>query len=174
MTLNIAQDHFSLFGLPSAYALDAVALERAYRDIQARIHPDKFVNSGEAEKRASMQWTTRVNEAYRTLKNPVLRAKYLLEQAGFDVGFETNTAMAPAFLLRQMELRESLEEARNAAALDALAAQLAKDRQRLEAILAAKIDTEKDPAAAVGVVRELQFLARFGAEIDAAYEGLDP
>ena len=174
MTLNIAQDHFSLFGLPSAYALDAVALERAYRDIQARIHPDKFVNSGEAEKRASMQWTTRVNEAYRTLKNPVLRAKYLLEQAGFDVGFETNTAMAPAFLLRQMELRESLEEARNAAALDALAAQLAKDRQRLEAILAAKIDTEKDPAAAVGVVRELQFLARFGEEIGAAYEALEP
>ncbi len=174
MTLNIAQDHFSLFGLPSAYALDAVALERAYRDIQARIHPDKFVNSGEAEKRASMQWTTRVNEAYRTLKNPVLRAKYLLEQAGFDVGFETNTAMAPAFLLRQIELRESLEAARDAAALDALAAQLAKDRQRLEAIIAAKIDTEKDPAAAVGVVRELQFLARFGEEIGAAYEALEP
>ena len=51
MTLNIAQDHFSLFGLPSAYVLDAVALERSYREIQARIHPDKFVNSGEAEKR---------------------------------------------------------------------------------------------------------------------------
>ena len=103
MTLNIAQDHFSLFGLPTAYALDAVALERAYREIQARIHPDRFVNSGEAEKRASMQWTTRVNEAYRTLKDPVLRAKYLLEQAGEDVGFETNTAMPPAFLMRQME-----------------------------------------------------------------------
>ena len=174
MTLNnIAQDHFSLFGLPSAYVLDAVALERAYRDIQARIHPDKFVNAGEAEKRASMQWTTRVNEAYRTLKDPVLRAKYLLEQAGHDVGFETNTAMAPAFLMRQMELRESLEEARDAAALDNLSAQLAKDRQRLEAILAAKIDTEKDPAAAVPVVRELQFLSRFGEEIGAAYEALD-
>jgi molecular chaperone HscB len=174
MTLNnMAQDHFSLFGLPSAYVLDAVALERAYRDIQARIHPDKFVNAGEAEKRASMQWTTRVNEAYRTLKDPVLRAKYLLEQAGHDVGFETNTAMAPAFLMRQMELRESLEEARDAAALDKLSAQLAKDRQRLEAILAAKIDAEKDPVAAVAVVRELQFLSRFGEEIGAAYVALD-
>ena len=70
MTLNnIAQDHFSLFGLPKAYVLDAVALERAYREIQARIHPDKFVNAGEAEKRASMQWSTRVNEAYRMLKD---------------------------------------------------------------------------------------------------------
>ena len=173
MSLNIAQDHFSLFGLPSAFVLDAVSLERAYREIQARIHPDKFVNSGEAEKRASMQWTTRVNEAYRTLKDPVLRAKYLLEQAGMDVGFETNTAMPPAFLMRQMELRESLEDAKDVAALDALSAQLSKDRQRLEALLCAKIDTEKDYPAAVGLLRELQFLVRFGDEIDAAYETLE-
>ncbi len=173
MTPNIAQDHFSLFGLPTAYVLDAVALERAYREIQARIHPDRFVNSGEAEKRASLQWATRVNEAYRTLKDPVLRAKYLLEQAGEDVGFETNTAMAPEFLMRQMELRESLEEARDSAALDALSAQLLRDRQRLEAILAAKIDGEKDYPAAVATLRELQFLSRFGEEIHEAHEALD-
>jgi molecular chaperone HscB len=173
MTLNIAQDHFSLFGLPSAFTLDAVALERAYREIQARIHPDKFVNAGEAEKRASLQWTTRVNEAYRTLKDPVLRAKYLLEQAGQDVGFETNTAMPPAFLMRQLELRESLEEARDTAALDALSKQLTRDRQRLETLLAAKIDTEKDYPAAVSVLRELQFLSRFGEEVGNAYEDMD-
>jgi molecular chaperone HscB len=173
MTINIAQDHFSLFGLPSAYTLDAVALERAYREIQARIHPDKFVNAGEAEKRASMQWTTRVNEAYRTLKDPVLRAKYLLEQAGHDVGFETNTAMPPAFLMRQLELRESLEEARDQSSLDELSAQLKRDRQRLETLLAAKIDAEHDLPAAVGILRELQFLARFGEEIGSAYEGLE-
>jgi molecular chaperone HscB len=173
MTLNIAQDHFSLFGLPSAYVLDAVALERAYREIQARIHPDRFVNSGEAEKRASMQWTTRVNEAYRTLKDPVLRAKYLLEQAGHDVGFESNTAMPPAFLVRQIELRESLEEAKSTAALDALAAQVTRDKQRLETLLAARIDAEQDYPAAVGVLREMQFLSRFGEEINAAYEALE-
>jgi molecular chaperone HscB len=173
MTLNIAQDHFSLFGLASAYVLDAVALERSYREIQARIHPDKFVNSGEAEKRASMQWTTRVNEAYRTLKDPVLRAKYILERAGQDVGFETNTAMPPAFLMRQLELREALEGARDAAALDGLSKQLTRDRQRLETLLAAKIDAEKDYPAAVGVLRELQFLARFGEEVGHAYEALE-
>ena len=173
MPINIAQDHFSLFGLPSAYALDAVSLERSYRGIQARIHPDKFVNAGEAEKRASLQWTTRVNDAYRTLKDPVLRARYLLEQAGLDVGFETNTAMPPAFLMRQLELREALEDATDEAALDALAGQLTKDRQRLEAILAAKIDGEKDLPAAVGTVRELQFLSRFGEEISAAYEAME-
>jgi len=172
-TKTIAQDHFSLFGLPSAYVLDAVALERAYREIQARIHPDRFVNSGEAEKRASMQWTTRVNEAYRTLKDPVLRARYLLEQAGLDVGFETNTTMPPAFLMRQLELRESLEDAKDAAALDALSTQLTRDRQRLETLLAAKIDAEKDLTGAVGLLRELQFLSRFGEEVGGAYESLD-
>ncbi len=173
MNLDGAQDHFSLFGLPGSYALDADALERAYREIQSRIHPDRFVNAGEAEKRASMQWTTRVNEAYRTLRDPVLRAKYLLERAGLDVGFESNTAMPAAFLMRQMELRESLEEAKDAAALDAIAAQLGDDRRRLEALLAAKIDAEHDLPAAVGVVRELQFLARFGDEIGAAYETME-
>lgn len=173
MTPNLAQDHFSLFGLPGAYVLDAVALERAYREIQSRVHPDRFVNAGDAEKRASMQWTTRVNEAYRTLKDPVLRAKYLLEQKGIDAGFETNTAMAPAFLMRQLELRESLEEAKDTAALDALAAQLSRDRRRLETLLAAKLDEEKDYPAAVNQLRELQFLARFGDEIDAAYEALE-
>ncbi len=89
------------------------------------------------------------------------------------MGFETNTVMPPAFLMRQMELRESLEEAKDAKALDALSTQLAKDRQRLEAILAAKIDTEKDFPAAVGLVRELQFLTRFGDEIGAAYATLE-
>lgn len=163
-----------MFGLPNRYALDAVALERAYREIQARIHPDKFVNAGEAEKRASMQWTTRVNEAYRTLRDPVLRAKYLLEQAGLDVGFESNTAMPPAFLMRQMELREALADATDAAALDALGAELTRDRQRAEVILEAKIDVEKDLAAAVGLVRELQFLARFGEEIESGYDAMEP
>ena len=75
--------------------------------------------------------------------------------------------------MRQLELRASLEEARDTAALDTLAAQLTRDRQRLEALLAAKIDGEKDYPAAVGMLRELQFLARFGDEIGAAYEALE-
>ena len=173
MNLDIAQDHFSLFGLAPAFVLDGAALESAYRGIQARIHPDRFASAGEAEKRASMQWTTRVNEAYRTLRDPVQRAKYLLELHGIDVGFETNTAMPAAFLMRQMELREALEEARDTAALDALGAQLAKDRSMLESVIGAKIDGEKDYPAASGLVRELQFLRRFGEEIDAAYEALE-
>src|ERR671923_2070275 len=112
--------HFELFGLPARFVVDGEALERSYREIQSRVHPDRFAHAGDAERRASLQWTTRVNEAYRALKNPVQRASHLLELQGVDVGFETNTAMPPDFLMEQMELREALEEATGAKDLGAL------------------------------------------------------
>jgi DnaJ-domain-containing protein 1 len=60
-----------------------------------------------------MQWAARANEAYRQLRDPMLRARYLCEQAGVDLETESNTAMAPAFLMQQMEWREMLDEARH-------------------------------------------------------------
>ena len=86
-------NHFDLFGLAPSFSIEGEALERSYRDIQSKVHPDRFANAGDAERRASLQWTTRVNEAYRTLKDPVQRARHLLELHGVDVAFETNTAM---------------------------------------------------------------------------------
>jgi len=170
------QSHFELFGIEPGFALDRAALDRAYREIQGRIHPDRFAHAGEAERRASMQWTTRVNEAYRVLQDPLERARHLLELNGVDVAFETNTAMPTEFLERQMTLRESLEaasEARDAAALDALRADLAIDRKRVETQLAARIDQEKDFAAAAALVRELKFLERLDMEIESAYEAIE-
>src|SRR5687767_15645461 len=105
------QSHFDLFGLAPTFSIEGEALERSYREIQSRVHPDRFAHAGDAERRASMQWTTRVNEAYRILQDPVQRAKHLLELQGIDVGFETNTQMPTDFLLRQLELREELEAA---------------------------------------------------------------
>lgn len=170
------QSHFELFGIEPGFALDRAALDRAYREIQGRIHPDRFAHAGEAERRASMQWTTRVNEAYRVLQDPLERARHLLELNGVDVAFETNTAMPTEFLERQMTLRESLEaasEARDAAALDALRADLAIDRKRVETQLAARIDQEKDFAAAASLVRELKFLERLDMEIESAYDAIE-
>src|SRR5262245_25224881 len=114
------QSHFELFGLTPKYSLETEALERSYRDIQSKVHPDRFAHAGDAERRASLQWTTRVNEAFQVLKNPVKRAKHLLELHGVDVAFETNTAMPQDFLMQQMELRESLEDAKTPVALDEL------------------------------------------------------
>src|SRR5688500_2303315 len=164
------QSQFDLFGLAPAFALESERLERSYRQIQAQVHPDRFAHAGDAERRASLQWTTRVNEAYRTLKDPVQRAKHLLELRGVDVAFETNTAMPPDFLMQQMELREALEEAKDAPRLDALRTELRRSRSALETEIEQALDRKKDYAGAAGLVRKLQFLDKLDSEIDAAYE----
>ena len=173
---STSSSHFELFGLPRAFSLDLSALEKAYRDIQSRVHPDRFAHAGDAERRASLQRTTRVNEAFQVLRNPVSRAAHLLALHGVDVAFETNTAMPQPFLMQQMELREALESAvaaRDASQLAQIQKGLASDKASLEKQLAERIDRDRDYAAAAGLVRELQFLEKLEAEIDAAYETLE-
>jgi len=167
---------FELFGLPAAFALDLEALEGSYRQIQSRVHPDRFARSGDAERRASLQWTTRVNEAYQVLRNPVQRAKHLLDLQGVDVAFETNTQMPTDFLLRQLEFRETLEAAvagKDAGALDGLRRNLAGEQKILESSVGLLIDSRKDYPAAADEVRKLMFLVRLGDEVDAAYETIE-
>ena len=166
-------NHFDLFGLPPNFSIDGETLERSYRNIQSTVHPDRFAHAGDAERRASLQWTARVNEAYRTLKDPVQRAKHLLELQGVDLAFETNTAMPSDFLAQQMELRETLEDAKDAAALDALRFNLRKQKRQLVESIAEAIDGKKDYSGAAGLVRKLQFLDRLDEEIDAAYEEIE-
>ncbi len=120
-----------------------------------------------------MQMTTQVNEAHRTLKSPVQRAKYLLELNGVDVGFETNTAMPPEFLMQQMELRDRLEQARDADALGLLEKELSALKESMEARIAEFIDARRDFRGASSPVRELMFLEKLDEEINAAYEALD-
>jgi molecular chaperone HscB len=167
------QNHFELFGLARAFRLESDRLERSYREIQSQVHPDRFAHAGDAERRASLQWTTRVNEAYRALKDPVLRAKHLLELHGVDVAFETNTAMPADFLMQQMELREALESAKDTAHLDRLRADLRQSRRTLEEQIGDAIDAKQDYPRAAGLVRKLQFLDKLDAEIDAAYETIE-
>lgn len=168
------ETHFELFGLKPRFAIDRAALERAYREIQARVHPDRFAQAGDAERRLSMQWTTQVNEAYRVLRRPLERAAYLLQLNGVDPKFETDTAMPRQFLMRQMELREALEEAsRDAAALERLRAELGGELRAAEAALAERLDAARDYAGAVPLVRELMFLEKLDAEIDEALEALE-
>lgn len=173
LTSEDLKNHFELFGLVPAYALDLELLDRAYRDIQSRVHPDRFAQAGDAERRAAMQMTTQVNEAYRILKTPVQRAKYLLELNGVDVAFETNTSMPKDFLVEQMELRERLEEAKHASDLDMIFRDLAVARRDIENQIQGKCDAKHDFAAARDLVRKLMFLERLAGEIDAAHERIE-
>ena len=97
MTPEFSRNHFELLGLPVGYSLDPARLERSYRDLQTRVHPDRHAAASEAERRVAMQWATRANEAYRTLRDPLERARYLLHLKGYDTGEETNTSMPPAW-----------------------------------------------------------------------------
>jgi molecular chaperone HscB len=120
-----------------------------------------------------MQWTTRVNEAYRTLKSPVQRAKYLLEMNGVDVEFETNTQMPPEFLARQLELREALAEAREADALDRLRAEVQDEARALERSIGELLDERRDLDAAARQVRKLMFLDKLAEQVEQAYEEIE-
>jgi molecular chaperone HscB len=169
------QNHFQLFNLPQQFAIDSGALDAAYRDVQSRVHPDKFVNATDAEKRVAMQWATRANEAYQTLKNPQKRAAYLCELNGVDLQTESNTAMPMAFLMQQMEWREALGEARAAKdseQLDALDGALRKARKEQLGDIEAALNGGDFHAAAQGV-RALMFLEKFKEEIEHSYHAIE-
>lgn len=175
MTLDFSQNFFELFGLPQRFAIEPAVLERSYREIQSQIHPDRFAGAGDAERRASMQWTTRVNEAYQTLKSPIRRAAYLLALHGIDPGFETNTAMPTDFLTRQMAWREAVEEASGAGdapELDRLSAQLRGELDRLYADLAIELESPAGYPGAARTLRKLKFLEKVAEEIGDAHERL--
>ncbi|MFX1672095.1 Fe-S protein assembly co-chaperone HscB [Paraburkholderia sp. A2WS-5] len=172
---SLSDSHFVLFGLPEQFALDADALAHAYRAVQAQVHPDRFAAAGEAQKRVAMQWATRANEAYQTLRDPLKRATYLLHLRGIEVGAENNTAMEPAFLMQQMEWREAIEDAvgaKNVDALDALAAELRDDERVRLAKLGALLDSGSNQPAAEAV-RQLMFVERVAAEVDSQIERLE-
>ena len=170
---EFSRDHFDLLGLPLAYAVDAARLERGYRELQSQVHPDRFAAAPEAEKRVAMQWATRANEAYRTLRDPVDRARYLLHLKGYDTGEETNTAMPPDFLMQQMEWREAVAEARGARdrrRLEALRGDLGEAHREMLGQLERAIDRESNYDAGCSLVRKLRFLEKLEEEIEEALE----
>lgn len=171
--IKLSDDHFSLLGLRCVFALDMEELDRRYLEIQHRVHPDKHAHLPDADRRLAMQWATRVNEAYQVLKSPLARAHYMLLLAGHDPQVENNTAMAPEFLISQMEWREAVEEARNDGdqeGLEGLHARLRREMKTQYQALSQSLDTHKDYADAGARVRQLMFQEKLLHEIDQALE----
>ena len=176
MVPDFSQDFFALFGLRRTYRIDAARLDLAYHELQGKVHPDRHAHLPETERRLSMQWATQVNEAYRTLKKPLLRATYLLRLAGTDADHESNTAMPPEFLMEQMEWREGVAEARSAGdhhELEKLMQRLEKHAGEIRGEIELSLDTKKDYAAAADAVRRLMFLEKLEQEIEDALEALE-
>jgi len=129
--VNLQSDDFELFGLQRQFTQDRAALDERWKALQREAHPDKFAAQGAAAQRIAMQWSVRINEAYQRLKDPLKRAAYLCELAGFAVNAHSNTAMPPAFLMQQMEWREAMDEANSADALEALADEVQASKKQL-------------------------------------------
>ena len=166
--LDLKQDFFALFGLEPVFAINMERLEQAYLDIQGRVHPDRFAHLPDLEKRLSMQWATHANEAFRTLKSPLARGHYLLEMR--------NTAMSAEFLMEQMEWREALGEAQDAAdedALEDLARRIRHSSKTLVDELGRQLDVAGDLEGAADTVRRMKFLEKLQHEINDALTALE-
>lgn len=169
--IDFSRNHFELLGLPRRYRVDPDALERAYRDLQRDVHPDRFATARDSDKRLALQASAHVNDAYRTLRDPVARAEYLLSLHGVDATAETDTRLPLAFLARELERREAADEARGNRDVNRLSTLI--DEVRGEAAEVA-VDVERlldadHTAEARERVRELRFLAKVADDLAAMH-----
>jgi molecular chaperone HscB len=171
--VNLQSDDFDLFGLSRSFAQDRATLDDAWKALQRQAHPDKFAAEGAAAQRRAMQWSVRINEAYQRLKDPIRRAAYLCELAGFPIAAHHNTAMPAAFLMRQMEWHEALDAADSAEAIDALAFDVRTQLTEMLAQCAQLLDVAHDYPGAVQTVRTLMFVDKFGQDVMARQHALD-
>ena len=157
--MDFKQNYFEIFQLPQVFDLDVKDLSERFLQLQKTIHPDKFVDASDKEKRLSMQWATQINEAYSTLKSALPRAIYLLGLEGEDMAH--NPALEPAFLMQQIELREELEEIElggtSLESLDEFKGEVEAVMKSLEAGFS-NFYQGKDLAGAKQVVYKLQFM----------------
>ena len=157
------QNYFELFGIEPVFDIDRAELLSKQRELQSNYHPDRHVNASERDKRLSIQMASWVNQAHDVLKDPVKRARYLLELQGADIPDDSATTSDTAFLMEQIELREQVESCREHA--DGLTisydieAQLAK---RADQLASQFVDAfqNNDYSPAVEAYRKMQFIQR--------------
>jgi len=170
--LDVSKNYFELFGLPVGYILDSHALTERYRELQRVVHPDRYANASDQERRLSVQRASLINEAYETLKDPVARASYLLTLFGVEMDAQNESTRDTAFLMQQMELREELEAARGgadpyAAVLD-ISGRVNRQITHLVAQMAVHFETPaaEQLEAAREILRKMRFLQKLRSEAE--------
>ena len=167
---QMPQSYFAMFELEPRFGLPVDRLDCAYRALAMRVHPDRHANAPLEEQRRAMILASDVNDAYRTLKKPQLRARHLLDLRGIDA-VDGRTAVSPAFLDAQMQWREALDEARatrEASALRQIAAAVHAAVAELHARLEHQLDAVEDNSAAAQSVLQLMFMDKLLIDIDDA------
>lgn len=164
MSSVLLNSYFELFGLPEQFDVDVSQLTASLRELQKAAHPDRYATAPEHERRVAMQYAAAINDAYRTLKDPIARARYLLERHGWGNDDRIGPQPDTTFLMEQMEWREELAAARDHATLQALLRTVQTRFSELLAVLSHHFAVA-DFNAAQMTVRKLQFLAKLREEI---------
>ena len=170
--MALTQNHFELFGFPVAFEIDAHKLAERYRELQRSLHPDRYANASDRERRLSIQHAAQVNEAFQTLKSSLRRARYLLQLQGIAFDDEKETHLDPAFLMEQMELREALAEVRTSsdplANLNGIMSDIKVRQQSMEQQLRELFaaDNTESRQQAKQLVQKMQFLLRLQQEAE--------
>lgn len=177
-TAGLTQNYFEIFDLPTSYDIDLTELSTRYRKLQTAVHPDKFANASDLERRISMQQSALINEAYQTLKSPLLRARYMLQLKGVDLTNESSVNMDSEFLMQQMRLREALEQVRGAQDPEAKLVVIVKEIEQAIAeqiTVVSRLFKEDNADQLVKIadyVRRMQFMVKLQQEAEALEEEL--
>lgn len=174
--VDLTSNYFEIFSLPVDYQIDRSALDSAYRALQQAVHPDRYANGSDSEKRRAVQMAALINQAYVSLKSPLQRAQYLLEMQGLDGQQHSHITSDVTFLMQQIELRERLAEAPEHcdpfAELDDLRAEAAATLQQLQADFQRHYSAQHFDAAFDTVVK-MQFFTKLAEEIDQLEQDLE-
>ncbi|WP_434389120.1 Fe-S protein assembly co-chaperone HscB [Melittangium boletus] len=175
--------HFAIFGLPPSHDVAVESLERQYRELSLKLHPDRFAQAEARERRLSLEQTTALNDAYKTLKDTTRRAFYLLSLHGVDLDRDDSDAqkrMPLEFLEEVMELREALDaaiEARDAGRVQRMAQEVGARRSgALQEAVEALRGLEKSPGEPETVKKashalgRVRYFTRFLEQVDAFEE----
>lgn len=179
LTLGRQGDYFSFLGVPRKLNLDLDDLEQRFRALSRQFHPDYFYNAAPGERRASLERSSYLNDAYRTLRNPISRLEYLLSVEGVDRrhvdrrgGTEAGAGNVPPALLEEVfALNEELDGVREARAGGAPAAEWKGRLERARVPIERKRDEHE--AQLAGLFARWDALVDAGAGHAARAEVLD-
>ena len=168
MNIDLTRNYFELFDFSESFEIDQNQLAEKYRALQSELHPDRFANATDQERRLSVQTTAFINEAYSTLKNDLKRSHYLLKLSDITFNADTETSSDGEFLMQTMELHEQVEDAGSSdnplEQLDALSKKMKQNQQQLVTQFSAQYKS-KELDAAKETALKLQFYERLTNQV---------
>lgn len=150
--------------------MEIESLNKQFRLLQKAVHPDRFVNATDSDKKQSMIKSTEINEAYQTLKDPISRASHIIS---LHENLKEET-LPPEFLMQQMEWEEELEDSNDAQQLDNLAHQIDEEKNAILNLLTVQLDEKKDYQSALVLVGKLKFITSLYKKIKQKTFSMDP